>query len=127
MYRDYNNEDALLVYDHAIVLDTRTVEEYCAGHIKGAYLIPSLLPPYSDRELKLMKDQIWFVLDKNKVAKDRPILIYCKTGKRATVAKNLLQELGYTNAIVWGGSDKKPLVQIFEDGDLICNCTNKIC
>lgn len=124
-YKDYNNEDALLVYDHAVVLDMRTSEEYCAGHIKGAYLIPALSPPYSDRELKIMKDQLWFVLEST--SKGTPILIYCKTGRRAAVAKKLVQDLGYTNAIVWGGSNEKPLSQIFEDGDLICNCSSKLC
>lgn len=42
---------------------------------------------------------------------DRPILIHCASGKRAGLAKQVLEKAGYTNVINAGGwSDVEPFV-----------------
>jgi rhodanese-related sulfurtransferase len=65
----------------ALVVDVRTPAEYLAGHIPGALLIPHDQIAARAAELG---------------AKDRPILLYCRTGRRTGVARAELTRLGYT-------------------------------
>lgn len=60
-----------------IIVDVRTKEEYEEGHIVDAINIPYNVIENSD-------------LDKNKI-----IFVYCKSGKRSSVAYNTLTNLGY--------------------------------
>lgn len=64
-----------------LILDTRTQEEFNAGHIEGAILIP-----YN----KLARR-----LDKLDGYEDKPILVYCRTGSRSVVAVNILIDNGF--------------------------------
>lgn len=61
------------------ILDVRTREEYDAGHIANAILIPQT--DISDR------------LDE--IPKDMPILVYCKTARRSAIASQELIDNGY--------------------------------
>jgi len=45
----------------------------------------------------------------NKVPKNKLIMVYCKKGVRAGLAKNILRMLGYRNVISLGGVDTEPL------------------
>lgn len=72
-----------------VIIDTRTIDEWNSGHIEGAILIPyNIIGP-----------------NINKVAttKETPILLYCRSGRRAGVAEDTLRSLGYTNVINLGG------------------------
>jgi len=62
------------------VLDVRTVEEYVAGHVPGAVNIPH--------------DQVAARLAE--VPKDRDVVLYCRSGRRAGMAGEVLAENGYT-------------------------------
>lgn len=76
-----NNEDELqtiLKEKNYIVVDVRTEEEYASGHVKKAINIP-----YDTIDKKVSLD------------KDKTILVYCKSGKRSSIAYNTLKELGY--------------------------------
>jgi phage shock protein E len=62
-----------------LVLDVRTPEEYAAGHVPGAILIPH--------------DQLALRLDA--LQRDRPIVVYCRTGRRSGLAETLLRQHGH--------------------------------
>lgn len=63
-----------------VILDVRTKEEYNEKHI-----VDSILIPYDEISDKTVN------IDKNKT-----ILVYCRSGKRATTAVEKLKNLGYT-------------------------------
>ncbi len=64
-----------------LILDVRTPQEYKAGHIENAVLLPVQL---LQSNLKKLGDY-----------KDKPILIYCATGNRSTVASKILIDTGF--------------------------------
>ena len=72
-----------------IILDARTQEEYDAGHISGAIMIPEY--EIADRAEKELPD------------KDQLILVYCRSGRRSKIAAEELVKLGYTNVKEFGG------------------------
>jgi phage shock protein E len=72
-----------------VIVDVRTQEEYDAGYIEGALLIPDF-----DIETKaetILPD------------KDATILVYCRSGRRSALAAQKLVELGYQNIYDFGG------------------------
>lgn len=72
-----------------VILDVREQDEYDAGHISGAILIP-----YTQIEAKaneMLPDE------------DQLILVYCRSGRRSKIAAEALAELGYTNIKEFGG------------------------
>ena len=64
-----------------IILDVRTKEEYDQGHIDGAILIP-----YDEIETHV-KD-----IEKSK---DKPLLVYCRSGRRSSIAIKTLKNKGF--------------------------------
>ena len=72
-----------------VILDVRTPEEFAAGHIAGAILIP-------DYEIREKAESIL-------TDKDQLILVYCRSGRRSKNAANELAALGYTNIKEFGG------------------------
>ncbi|GAB4544209.1 MAG: hypothetical protein OHK0023_00670 [Anaerolineae bacterium] len=72
--------------DH-ILLDVRTPEEYAAGHIRGATLLP-----LQELEARLAE-----------LPKDKPVVIYCRSGNRSAQAFQILKAAGYTNLYDLGG------------------------
>lgn len=122
---DFNLAYALkLLHKHdAVLLDVRTYKEFCQGHLCGATLIPTQLPPLSNREKRNLKDQLRLALDG--VPIDHPIIVYCKKGIRAGIAKDLLQQLGYEYVMVLGGVEVAPLNKVMS-GEMpvlsVCGC-----
>ena len=75
--------------DGHVVVDVRRQDEYDAGHIPGAVLIPNESIT-TDRPSELPDlDQI--------------ILIYCRSGNRSKQAAEKLAGMGYTNVYEFGG------------------------
>lgn len=66
-----------------LILDVRSPEEYAAGHIKNALNVPH------DRLAERMS-QI------QKYA-SVPVVLYCKSGRRAALAAEALSQAGFTN------------------------------
>lgn len=64
------------------LVDVRTAREYGAGHIQGAKNIDF----YSGK----------FASEFNKLKKDQPIYLYCRTGARSRHAANKLADMGFT-------------------------------
>ena len=75
----------------AVWIDVRTPQEYAAGHLPQAELIPF--------------DGIGVGVEKMGLAKDAPIYLYYAVGGRAEKAKQSLQALGYSNVTNAGGLD----------------------
>lgn len=79
------------------LLDVRTPAEYSYSHIEGATLIPLKNVPSHD-PVNLSEDQLlpnrMNELPKNKNTK---IVVYCYTGKRGSVASQMIADAGYKN------------------------------
>lgn len=67
-----------------VLLDVRTQEEFAEGHIAGARLIPW---SGNDFETRATKE-----LDRSK-----PVVVYCRSGKRSSAAAEKLAALGFTD------------------------------
>lgn len=81
---DFTQEEATEIYErtNALLIDVRTPEEYRENHIEGAVNIPVY-------EIDNIKNEI--------IAPNKVILVYCKTGKRSKIVKQILIQNGYKN------------------------------
>lgn len=87
-------ESAKLLEDSAtFLLDVRTREEYDSGHLAQATLIP--LQELEQRVAELPPQ------------KDRPFLIYCRSGNRSVSAAQILAKNGYTKVFNLKGGIKE--------------------
>lgn len=66
-----------------LILDVRTSGEFGGGHVPGAVNIPHT-------ELASRLSELGSELD-------RPLVVYCRSGKRAGLASSVLLDAGYTN------------------------------
>ena len=92
VYVNITAEEAKQIMDSEegyIILDVREQDEYDAGHIPGAILIPYTQIKEKANEMLTDKDQL--------------ILVYCRSGRRSKIAAETLVELGYTNIKEFGG------------------------
>ena len=76
---------------NAVLLDVRTPAEHQEGYIAGAMLIP-----LAELESQL-SDSI--------PAKNTPVYIYCRSGRRSGIAVEKLKSLGYSDVHNLGGLD----------------------
>lgn len=96
-------EQAIRVAD--VLIDVREADEFMAGHLPGAVLIPRGL-----LEFKLTGTPALSGRDLN-------VVLYCKTSGRAALAAQVMQSMGYLNvASIAGGFDAwaaagKPVVK----------------
>ena len=75
--------------DGHVIVDVRRQDEYDAGHIPGAILIPNeSIDQTRPNELPDL-DQI--------------ILVYCRSGRRSKEASEKLAKMGYTKIYEFGG------------------------
>lgn len=95
------DEFATLIADPEVQrLDVRTVAEYSEGHIPGSINVNVL-----DDAFEAVADS---VLQKNK-----PVAVYCRSGKRSKKAAGILSKKGYTiydldkGFIGWEGAGKE--------------------
>ena len=92
VYMNITAEEAKEIMDSQegyVILDVREQDEYDAGHIPGAILIP--YTQIEDKADEMLPD------------KDQQILVYCRSGRRSKIAAEALAELGYTNIKEFGG------------------------
>lgn len=82
-------KEMMAVNDGHVIVDVRRADEYAAGHIPGAILIPNESIGTEKPEQLPDKDQI--------------ILIYCRSGNRSKQAAQKLADMGYTNIYEFGG------------------------
>jgi len=70
-----------------VLLDVRTPEEYEEVHLENALLLPvQELSAQSLADIGLGED-----------AKDKEVIIYCRSGARSKTAYDIMKSLGYTN------------------------------
>jgi phage shock protein E len=74
------------------IIDVRTAEEWNAGHIDGAVLIPH--------------EQVGQRIGSVITDKSAPIAVYCRTGRRSGIAMETLQKIGYTDVVNYGGLEQ---------------------
>ncbi len=67
----------------AQVLDVRTKEEFATGHLAKATLIPWTNEDFTARAAKELDPA-------------KPVLVYCRSGRRSTAAAKALAKLGFT-------------------------------
>lgn len=84
----------------SIIIDVREPSEYASGHAEGAINIPP-------QEL-LAGSAIL-----TNTAKDTELILYCRTGSRSAVAKNILTRQGFTNIV--NGINKEQVKARFDN------------
>ena len=67
-----------------MIIDVREPEEFARGHVNGAINIPPA-------EIIQGSDKL------RDVAKDTEIILYCVSGSRSNVSKQILESQGFTN------------------------------
>ena len=72
-------------------IDVRTADEYASGHVSGAVHIPY--------------EEIGVRISEVTADKDALIYVYCRSGRRSSIAEESLRAMGYTNLINAGGYD----------------------
>ena len=78
--------------DNAVLLDVRQADEFNAGHIEGAVLVPH----------DTIAEKIGTVVPD----KDTPVYIYCRSGRRSAIAVKAMKKLGYVDLTDLGGMDE---------------------
>lgn len=71
----------------ALIVDVREPHEYAAGHVPGAINVPR----------GVLEFKIWSHLGfPANTEMDRPLILQCQSGNRASLAAQSLQDLGFT-------------------------------
>lgn len=76
-------------HEGGVWIDVRSPEEHAAGHLSAAQNIPL--------------EQITAKIAEAVPDKNAPVNLYCKSGRRAGLAKQMLEKLGYTRVTNHGG------------------------
>lgn len=71
----------LLDLEEVLLLDVRTASEFESGH-----LIDSENMDYNQPDFRTAISQL---------AKDKPVLVYCRSGRRSSYAMEIMKELGF--------------------------------
>ena len=72
-----------------VLIDVRSADEYASGHLRGAVNIPH--------------DRITEEIGSVAADKSTPVILYCRSGRRAETALNALKSAGYENVSNYGG------------------------
>lgn len=77
------------LFSDSVLIDVRTPKEFKEGHIKGAI------------NVSVTSDDFSAII--NEFPKDRPIFVYCRSGKRSTRAVNEIKTMGFPRIIELAG------------------------
>ena len=89
--KESNILEEVLKENNYIIVDVRTKEEYDSSHVVGSINIP------------------YDTIDENTdLDKSKTIIVYCRSGKRSSIASETLKKLGY-NVLDLGAFDSKNL------------------
>lgn len=87
------DQDPAIAWDKiatgAMVVDVRTPEEFAEGHLANAMNIPF--------------EQVAEEFAKRGIAKDAQVVLYCRSGRRSSIAIEALVAAGYTQTYNAGG------------------------
>ena len=67
---------------NTVWIDVRAADEYASGHVPGALLIPH--------------EQIATIIEDKVSDKNADIQLYCRSGRRADIARDVMLKMGYT-------------------------------
>lgn len=82
--------DLLAAEPDRVVIDVRTPAEFAAGHLEGAVLVDYEAADFRDRVAELDRDASY--------------LVYCRSGNRSAGARQVMEDLGFTDVVdVAGG------------------------
>ena len=81
-----------LLADEPVWVDVRTTQEFDDGHVAQA--------------VNIGYEAIGEGIGSVTTDKDALIYVYCRSGRRSEIAKNTLENLGYTRVINIGGLDE---------------------
>jgi phage shock protein E len=84
---------------HTVLIDVRTPEEYIGRHVIGA------------QNIDVENEGLW-TRRVDALDRDRPTVVYCRTGRRSAEAAQKLVQLGFTEVYDLGG------IGDFREGDL---------
>lgn len=84
-YDELRREIQLSLQKGAIVIDVRTAEEYRISHYKNALHIP-----YDTIERRIHELSAY---------KNKTIIVYCRSGRRSGIAKQILEKHGFKHVI----------------------------
>lgn len=91
-----NQDDMQQAWDNiaagALVVDVRTPEEFAAGHLPNAINIPH--------------EQVVTELTKRNIAKNSPMVLYCRSGRRSAIAIEALSAVGFNHLYNGGGYEQ---------------------
>ena len=73
----------------AVLLDVRSQDEFASGHLRGALNIPH--------------DRISGEITAAAPDKTKPVILYCRSGRRADTALKTMKSMGYENVVNLGG------------------------
>jgi rhodanese-related sulfurtransferase len=74
---------AVAAGEDAVIIDTRQILEWDAGHVEGAMFVP-----------------FYEVADRmSEIPRDKPVYIYCGSGYRAAAVASVLMQNGFTNVV----------------------------
>jgi len=82
----YQDQFVSVARDHTF-LDVRTPEEFAGGHIPGAGNIA----------VETLESRL------DEISRDKPVVVYCRSGNRSATAARILDEAGFTNVYDLGG------------------------
>ncbi|WNF45190.1 rhodanese-like domain-containing protein [Pseudomonas sp. SG20056] len=85
----------------SVLIDVRTADEFAAGALPGAEQIEH--------------EQIASRISAIAPDKDTPIVLYCRSGRRSSIAEESLRAMGYSNLINAGGYDELKLALESQD------------
>ncbi|KHL70227.1 hypothetical protein SF06_10070 [Pseudomonas flexibilis] len=86
---DHSAAVAAMAGPSAVLIDVRTSQEFAAGALPGAQHIP---------HFRIAEGIAAVAPDK-----DTPIVLYCRSGRRSSLAQDRLLEMGYRHVINAGG------------------------
>lgn len=87
--KDESEIKKILNQPSTVVIDVRSADEFASGHIDQAILIPH--------------DEIAGKINASVLSKNTPIVLYCRSGRRAEIAKATLEKMGYRRVVNAGG------------------------
>ena len=96
-YKQISQETAkeMMADEAVLILDVRRQDEFDAGHIPGAVLLPVESIDEASAAAVIP-------------GRDTVVLVYCRSGNRSKTASQALAELGYANIHEFGGINTWP-------------------
>ena len=82
----------------SLLIDVRSAEEFAEGALPGA--------------IRIGHEDIAAQIASVAPDKDRPLVLYCRSGRRSAIAQQSLEEMGYSQVINAGAYDElRPLLE----------------